>query len=78
MSYCTPSTNVLGEGGGEGYYGFVVVTPRPQTFHRSHNNLKHPYRIAFIFCMQIEIGEWIAGKQDGPGPIIYGPPRAPE
>ena len=27
--------------------------------------------------MYIDIGERIAGKQDGPGPIIYGPPRAP-
>ena len=36
-----------------GYYGLVVVTPRPpprpQTFHRSHDNLKNPYRIASIF-----------------------------
>ena len=39
-----------------GYYGLVVVTPRPppprpQTFHRSHDNLKNPYRIASIFYM---------------------------
>ena len=36
-----------------GYYGLVVVTPppRPQTFHRSHNNVKNPYRIASIFYM---------------------------
>ena len=34
-----------------GYYGLVVVTPRPQTFHRSHDNLKSPYRIASIFYM---------------------------
>ena len=47
-----------------GYYGLFIVTPCPQTFHRSHDNLKNPYRS-------------IAGKQDGPGPIIYGPPRAP-
>ena len=60
-----------------GYYGLVVVTPRPQTFHRSHDNLKNPYRIASIVYMLIDIGERIAGKQDGPGPIIYGPPRAP-
>ena len=60
-----------------GYYGLVVVTPRPQTFHRSHNNLKNPYRIASIFYMYIDMGERIAGKQDGPGPIIYGPPSAP-
>ena len=25
--------------------------PRPQTFHRSHDNLKNPYRIASIFDM---------------------------
>ena len=66
-----------------GYYGLVVVTPRPpppprpQTFHRSHDNLKNPYRIASIFYMYIDIGERMPGKQDGPGPIIYGPPRPP-
>ena len=27
--------------------------------------------------MWIDIGERIAGNKDGPGPIIYGPPRAP-
>ena len=40
-----------------GYYGLVVATQRPplhprqQTFHRSHDNLKNPYRIASIFYM---------------------------
>ena len=38
-----------------GYYGLIVVTPRPpprpQTLHRSHDNLKNPYRIASIFYM---------------------------
>ena len=35
-----------------GYYGLVVITPpRPQTLHRSHDNLKNPYRIASIFYM---------------------------
>ena len=36
-----------------GYYGLVIVTPppRPQTLHRSHDNLKNPYRIASIFYM---------------------------
>ena len=45
-----------------GYYGLVVVTPprpprpprprpRPQTLHRSHDNLKNPYRIASILYM---------------------------
>ena len=39
-----------------GYYGLVVVTPRPrrprpQTLHRSHDNLKNPYRIASIFYL---------------------------
>ena len=30
-----------------GYYGLVVVPPpRPQTLHRSYDNLKNPYRIA--------------------------------
>ena len=60
-----------------GYYGLVVITPprpRPQTLHRSHDNLKHPYRIASIYYMWIDIGERM---QDGPGPIIYGPPSPP-
>ena len=67
-----------------GYYGLVGVPPprprpppRPQTLHRSHDNLKNPYRIASIFYMLIDIGERMPGKQDGPGPIIYGPPRPP-
>ena len=68
-----------------GYYGLVVVTPRarppppprPQTLHRSHHNLKNPYRIASIFYMQIDIGERMPGKQDWPSRIIYGPPRPP-
>ena len=49
-SNCIPRTNVHG-----GYHGLVVVTPRPhprpQTFHRSHENLKNPYRIDYIFYM---------------------------
>ena len=74
-----------------GYYGLVVATPRPpprllprppprprpQTLHRSHDNLKNPYRIASIFYMLIDIGERMPGKQDGPSRIIYGPPRPP-
>ena len=69
-----------------GYYGLVIVTPprppprprpRPQTLHRSHDNLKNPYRIASIFYMYIDIGERMPGKQDGPSRIIYGPPRPP-
>ena len=51
--------------------------PRPQTLPRSHDNLKDPYRIASIFYLYVDIGERIAGKKDGPGPIIYGPPRPP-
>ena len=40
-----------------GFYGLVIVPPRPpprphpQTLHRSHDNLKNPYRIASIFYM---------------------------
>ena len=66
-----------------GYYGLVGVPPprppppRPQTLHRSHDNLKNPYRIASIFYMWIDIGERMPGKQDGPGPIIYGATQAP-
>ena len=49
---CIPRTNVLGGGGG--YYGLVVITPRllpplPLRFHRSHDNFKNPYRISSIF-----------------------------
>ena len=54
LYYCIPRTNVHG-----GYYGLVVVTPRPPP---------HP---------QIDIGERIAGKQDGPSVIIYGPSSTP-
>ena len=51
--------------------------PRPQTLHHSHDNLKNPYRIGSIFYMYIDVGERIAGKQDGTDPIIYGSSRAP-
>ena len=37
--------------GGGGYYGLVVVTPHPQTLHRSLDNLKNPFPIASIFYM---------------------------
>ena len=45
---CIPRTNIHG-----GYYGLVVVTPppRPQTFHRSHENLRNPHRIESIFYL---------------------------
>ena len=46
-------------------------------FHRLRDNFKNSYRIDSIFYMYIDMGERIAGKQDGPGPIIYRPPRAP-
>ena len=60
-----------------GYYGFVVTPPRPQTYLCERDNLKNSEQIASIFYMSIDIGERIAGKQDRPGPIIFGPPRAP-
>ena len=68
-----------------GYYGLVVVTPRPpprprprpQTFHRSHDNLKK----SLSDCFHILYVDWYwwgdSWEQDGPGPIIYGPPGAP-
>ena len=60
------------------YYGLVIVAPPgPQTFFCEHDNLKNPEWIASIFYMYIDIGERIAGKQEGPGLIIFGPPRAP-
>ena len=42
-----------------GYYGLVVVTPcplppRPQTFNRSHDNLKNPY----LDCFHILYVDW--------------------
>ena len=67
-----------------GYYGLVrryaaasASAASASAFHRLRDNFKNPYRIASIFDMQIDIGERIAGKQDWPGLIIYGPPRAP-
>ena len=50
--YCIPVRSTYG-----GYYGLVVVTPRPphpprpQTLHRLRDNLENPYRIASIFYM---------------------------
>ena len=58
-----------------GYYGLVVVTQRPQILHRSHDNLKIPYRIAYVFYMYIDTGERIAGKQDGPSLTPPPPPQ---
>ena len=37
-----------------GYYGFVVVTPRPQTLHRSHDNLKK----SLSDCFHILYVDW--------------------
>ena len=65
-SYCIPCTKYV--------WGILWFSRRyASAFHRLRDNLKNPYQIASIF----DIGERIAGKQDGPGPIIYGPPRAP-
>ena len=44
VAYCIPVRMYMGG-------ILVMITPRPQTFHRSHNNLKNPYRIASIFYM---------------------------
>ena len=52
---CIPHTNVRT---GDFTYGLIIVTPRPQTFHRSHDNLINPYRIASIFYMYIDIKHW--------------------
>ena len=60
-----------------GILWFIPRPPRLQTLHRLRDNLRNSYRIAFIFYMYIDIGDRIAGKQDGTDPIIYGPPRAP-
>ena len=64
-----------------GYYGLVVVTPpprpRPQTLHRSHDNLKNPYRIASIFYMYIDIGGCLGSKM-GPVGLFMGHPGPPE
>ena len=47
--------------GGGGYYGSVVVMPRPRPHNRSHDNLTNPLRIASILYVYIDIGERIAG-----------------
>ena len=52
-------------GGGRGYYGFVIVTPRPQIILCERDNLKNLELIASILFMWNDIGERIAGKQDG-------------
>ena len=54
----------------------ATSAPAASAFHRLRDNFKKPYRIASIFDMYIDIGERIARKQDWPGSIIYGPPRA--
>jgi hypothetical protein len=35
------------------YYGLVIITPHLLTRHRSCDNLKRPYRIAFIYINQL-------------------------
>ena len=60
-------------------WGMRWPPPRPQTLHRSHDNLKNPYRIVSIFYMYVDIGERIAGKQDGLSLVICAiqPPPPP-
>ena len=56
VGYCIPRTYVFG-----GYYGLVVVTPRPQTLNLSHDNLKKSLSDCLpILYMYIDIGERIA------------------
>ena len=69
---CIPRTKYV-----RGILWFSRRYAAASAFHRLRDNFKNPYRIASIFDMQIDIGERIAGKQDWPGLIIYGPPRAP-
>ena len=69
---CIPRTKYV-----RGILWFSRRYAAASAFHRLRDNLKKPCRIASIFDMYIDIGERIAGKQDGPGSIIYGPPRAP-
>ena len=69
-----------GEGGGYMYYGLVVVTqprPRSQTFLCERDYLKNHERIASIFYIYINIGEWIVGKQVVPILLIEGVPSPP-
>ena len=63
--------------GGGGILWFSRRYAAASAFHRLRDNFKNPYPITSILYMYIDIGERIAGKQDGPGPIIYGPHRAP-
>ena len=46
---------------------FVQKYALPIQNARSRDNSKSFDRIAFIFDMYIDMGEGIAGKQDGPG-----------
>ena len=47
-------------------------------FHILGLNLKMSYQIASLFHMYIDMGEWIAGKQDRFSLIIEDPLRAPK
>ena len=47
-------------------------------FHILGLNLKMSYQIASLFRMYIDMGEWIAGKQDRFSLIIEDPLRAPK
>ena len=70
VSHCIPRTKYV--------WGILWFSRHyaASAFRRLRDNLKNPYRIS-IFDMWIDIGVRIAGKQDWPGSIIYGPPRAP-
>ena len=47
-------------------------------FHILGLNLKISYQIVSLFDMYIDMGERIAGKQDGPSLIIEDPLRDPK
>ena len=64
-----------------GYYGLVVVTPRPrpQTLHRSHDNLKK----SLSDCFHILYVDWYRwedawGSKIGPVGLFMGHPGPPE
>ena len=65
--------------------GFDIMAPHEPPnmkkvyfFHILGLILQISYQIASLFDMYIDMDERIAGKQDGPSPIIEHPLRAPK
>ena len=54
-------------------YDIMTLHPCLQTLHCSHDISNSPQRITSIFNRQIDMGERVAGKQDGFSIIIMAP-----